>query len=274
MKTIFHILFASLLFLLIGSTAFAQKISTADEVRSDIEQVDCKNSGRLKSVVDLFKRMGATDNDIAVVEKDGTKNVVVTKKGGSGEIVVVSAHYDKTDDGCGAIDNWTGIVTMAHMYRTLREYPTSKTLKFVAFDKEEKGLVGSDVFVRQISKEGRPSYCADINLDSFGWTAPWAFQDASSKTVLDAGKAFWTEMKTNLVVASIPDASADSMSFMKAGIPAITFTGLDAHWPEFLHSSKDQVKNLKPEMVWAAYRIILPFVTEVDQQPCGSFRKK
>jgi Zn-dependent M28 family amino/carboxypeptidase len=272
-----HIFQTSLLFSLLtlaGLVVSAQKISTEDEIKSDIEQVSCKGSERLKSVIDLFKRMGATDADIAVIEKDGTKNVVVTKKGSGPDTIVVSAHYDKVNEGCGVIDNWTGVVVIAHAYRTLKEYPSEKTLKFIAFDKEEEGLVGSDVFVKQIQKAERASYCADVNLDSFGFAGTQTFKEGTSEPLLNAAKALWTEMKLQLGMASIPGAGADSQSFIKAGIPAITFSGLDPHWQEFLHTSKDQLKNVNVKSVWIGYRLVLPFITEIDKQPCSAFRKK
>jgi len=252
----------------------AQKLSTQDQVKQDVERVPCKSSDRLNAVIDLFKRVGAMDSDIQVIEKDGTRNVVVTKKGTGSGTVVIGAHYDKWDKGCGAIDNWTGIVAIAHIYGTLREHAVQKTLKFVAFDKEEQGLLGSAAFVKQISKEELPSYCSMVNLDSFGFAQPQVFRNVSTDKLIDAATAFWPKMHLKLEVATIPNADADSSSFKNAGIPAITFTGLDNHWQEFLHSSRDQVKSLNQAAVWMGYRVILPFVMALDNQPCETFLKK
>jgi hypothetical protein len=65
----------------------------------------------------------------------------------------VGAHYDKVSDGCGAGDNWFGVVAVAYIYRTLKDIPLKKTLVFVAFEKEEKGLVGSRAMAEAIDKE-------------------------------------------------------------------------------------------------------------------------
>src|SRR3712207_7015935 len=47
------------------------------------------------------------------------------------------------------------IVALSHLYRTLKDVPLKKTLVFVAFGKEEKGLVGSRAMTDAIGKEQR-----------------------------------------------------------------------------------------------------------------------
>ena len=117
-----------LLLLLCAVSLHAQspKISTVEDIDHDVKLVPCKSAERLEAVQKLFRSMGATDADIAVDDSKGTKNVVVTKKGTTSDVIVVGAHYDKVDDGCGAIDNWTGVVAIAHLYGTLRTVETSK----------------------------------------------------------------------------------------------------------------------------------------------------
>ena len=100
----------------------------------------CKNSERLEAVKKFFQKMGAAENEISAEKIKGIQNVLVTKKGETDEIVMVGAHYDKVSEGCGAIDNWTGIVIIGNIYRTLRNVANHKTYIFVAFDREETGL--------------------------------------------------------------------------------------------------------------------------------------
>ena len=79
---------------------------------------------------------------------------------------------DKVNTGCGALDNWTGIVALAHVFRALRSVPLKKTILFVGFGKEEEGLVGSHAMVDAIKKDGVSEYCAMINIDSLGLAVP------------------------------------------------------------------------------------------------------
>ena len=258
----------------ISASGQSPKISTVPDIERDVKAVPCKSSERLEAVKKLFRSMGATDADIAVDDTKDTKNVVVTKKGSTGDVIVVGAHYDKLGDGCGAIDNWTGIVAIAHLYGTLRNVETSKTFKFVAFDKEEAGLIGSHNFVSGIAKADRASICSMVNIDSFGFTMPWVMENTSDAPMINVAKELWKKMNLELASAFIPGADADSTSFKRAGIPAITFVGLSQNWGDFLHTRNDQVKNINMNSVHAGYRIVLPFLAEIDKPACGAFRKK
>ena len=153
------------------SAQSADNFSTEDNIKEDLKLNVCEDKERLAAVKLLFKKFGATDDEIIIEKFKNVENLVVTKKGKTGETVIVGAHYDKTSEGCGAIDNWTGIVIIANLYKTLRNFSTEKTYLFVAFGKEELGLVGSEAMARAIPKEKRAGYCSMVNFDSFGFNA-------------------------------------------------------------------------------------------------------
>jgi acetylornithine deacetylase/succinyl-diaminopimelate desuccinylase-like protein len=92
-------------------------ISTREEIGDEFKNVPCKNQDRQNAVKALFEKMGAPSSEITVEKLKGVENLVVRKKGVSEEKIIVGAHYDKVDLGCGAIDNWTGIVAVAHVYK-------------------------------------------------------------------------------------------------------------------------------------------------------------
>src|SRR5262249_24705431 len=117
-----------LCFISIGcSGAFAQeaegalnpRLSTPEEIQSEFNSVPCQNGDRLKSVKALFEKMGAKPEEITIEKDRGVENVVIRKLSthNSSEKIVIGAHYDKVSDGCGALDNWTGVVAVAHIYR-------------------------------------------------------------------------------------------------------------------------------------------------------------
>ncbi len=250
-------------------------ISTELDFKRDMQLVPCKDANRLKAVVDLFRSAGAGDAEINIDNNKGAKNLVVTKAGRTNEIIVVGAHYDKVDRGCGAIDNWSGIVTLVHLYSTIRNVETEKSFRFIAFDKEESGLVGSGVFVSGIPKPERILYCSMVNLDSFGFAIPQVLVNVSNSKMTDAAKALWAEMKVDLPTASLAGAAdADSTSFNKVGIPAITFHGLDNRWQQFIHSTQDNPGNVNVKSVFYGYRLVLPFLAKIDTSDCNTFRKK
>jgi Iap family predicted aminopeptidase len=266
-------LFAIVLFLWAAVAAQQITLATEEEIKSDIALVPCKNSARLAAVEKLFRSAGAVDADISIVDKHGTKNFVVSKQGQEPGTIIIGAHHDKTQAGCGALDNWTGVVIVARLYATLRQIPNKKTLKFVAFDREEEGLRGSSAFVDEIPTSERTAVCSMINLDSFGFANPQVMENASTPAMTAAVKELWKKQEVNVASAVIPNAGADSASFRKAGIPAITFHGMSNDWPKYLHSDNDKVSNVNPRSVYLGYRFVLPFVLQLDSMDCGVLRK-
>jgi Zn-dependent M28 family amino/carboxypeptidase len=260
-----------------AAASFAQtpqaKPTADDQIKADVALAPCKNEDRLATVEKLFRAGGAVDADIATQRFGKIQNLVVTKKGKSEDIVIVSAHYDKVSEGCGAIDNWTGIVVIANLYRTMRGLSTEKTYLFVAFDKEELGLWGSEAMAKAIPKDRRLGYCANLNFDSFGFGYPQVIDNASSSRMIDMVESVADEVKMQFAHAPIAGADADSSSFMHRDIPAVTLHGLNSKWQKYLHSSNDVVSNINMDSVLVGYRFGLRVVGRVDASSCSAFRK-
>jgi Zn-dependent M28 family amino/carboxypeptidase len=249
------------------------KIATEADIKEDISSNTCKNSERLEAVKKIFKKKGASDEQIKIEKLKDVENVVVTKKGETDETVIVGAHYDKTSDGCGALDNWTGITILANLYQTMKDVKTRKTYVFVAFGKEELGLLGSDEMARGIPKEKREQYCAMVNLDSFGLTYPQVMTNISDKKLTDLAKKLADDLKMPFADAPIEYASSDSESFRKQKIPAISIHGLTNKWQEYLHSTKDKVENVNIQSVFVGYQFVLRYLVKIEESGCGDFRK-
>jgi hypothetical protein len=75
-------------------------------------------------------------------------NVVATQRGTvhPGSCYVIGAHYDSAFNP-GADDDASGVAGFMEVARVLSQYPTEYTIKYVAFDLEEYGLLGSSVYV-------------------------------------------------------------------------------------------------------------------------------
>ena len=152
------------LLIALSSTAAQQHgpaISTPDAINEEFAAVPCKNEERMTAVKALFERMGAAESNSTVEKYKNVENFVVRKPGASSETIIIGAHYDKVSDGCGAIDNWTGIVAIAHIFSALKDVPLQKTVLFVAFGNEEKGLFGSHAMASAIDKNQVAQYCAN-----------------------------------------------------------------------------------------------------------------
>lgn len=254
------------------------RISTREEIADEFKAVPCKNADRLTAVKAFFERMGAKPEEISAEKISGGNNLVIIIPASStesgAEKIVIGAHFDKTPDGCGALDNWSGITALAHVYRTAKEMKFKKTIIFVAFGEEEKGLVGSVGMVEKIKKEELPEYCAMINIDSLGLAYPQAADNMSSKKMMDFTAELAGKMNLPFAHAAIPGAGADSQPFLSKKIPAITLHGMTNDWPKYLHSSGDKPENVKTESVYLGYRLTLALLVEVDGSPCQAFKEQ
>lgn len=248
------------------------KLSTTEQIKEDFSSVPCEDKKRLEAAMSLFQQAGVPSSDVAIDKYKNVENLVVTRKGESSEKIVVGAHYDKVADGCGAVDNWTGVVTLSHLYRTLKDVPLKKTLILVAFGKEEKGLFGSRAMTNAINKDQAAEYCAMINIDSLGLSAPQVADNMSSDKLGQFTAKLAKEMQMPFAHASIEGADSDSTSFISKKIPAVTIHGLSDEWPKILHSANDQASRVNPLSVYLGYRLTVAMIVELDASPCTAYK--
>jgi Iap family predicted aminopeptidase len=264
------LLFVATTFCTRGQSAIS--LSTSDEIGADAVSGPCENALRRDAVVALFKKVGAADSEIAIETFKNVENVVVRREGRGEGTLVVGAHYDKVSKGCGAVDNWTGVTAIAHLYRSLKRYPTKKTLLFVAFGREEEGLIGSKAMVKAIPKEELPSYCAMVNIDSLGMGAPQAAANFSSEKLVNLAESLADKMKMSFGKSPIPNADADSSSFKARKIPAVTLHGLTDDFLSVLHTENDKPEKINKGSVYLGYRLALAMLVRLDADACDAHR--
>ncbi|CAM3648287.1 hypothetical protein GCM10009865_44510 [Aeromicrobium ponti] len=84
-------------------------------------------------------------------------NVIATKeaktKTKDAKEVILGAHHDSVVGAPGANDNASGVGLMLELARVYKGYNTDKTLKFIAFGSEERGLLGARYYVDQLTQE-------------------------------------------------------------------------------------------------------------------------
>jgi hypothetical protein len=128
---------------------------------------DMKNKARLwlRSVYEELgftiteHRYGSGINFIA--EKQAQKPV-------DDQILIVSGHMD-TVQTSGADDDGSGVISSLSIARAIARVPLTRTIRFVAFDEEERGLLGSSAYVRELSKTGEIRRVSVINMEMTGY---------------------------------------------------------------------------------------------------------
>lgn len=158
-------------------------------------------------------------------------NLVAEKSGKSGKFLVVSAHYDSVGN-AGADDDATGVIAMLATARTLRADNLKHGLRFVAFDEEEIGLVGSAAYVRDLVAKGeKASILGDLQMEMMGYNArkDGKFHVIScdrkdSDFLVGAFVQAVRNLGDKMKISSACTDRSDHDSFWRAGIPAVVIS--------------------------------------------------
>ncbi len=167
------------------------------------------------------------------------------------EYVMVSAHLDHLGVGAeiagrtiynGAMDDASGVASVleiAKRFATAPERP-KRSMLFLVFTAEEKGLLGSRYFAGHPTVPGA-SLVADLNMDMFMPIFPLKklhVQGLAESTLADDVRAVGAEHKIEIASDPEPDRNSfirtDQYSFVQAGVPALAMKfGWQAGSPEY-----------------------------------------
>jgi hypothetical protein len=169
-------------------------------------------------------------------------NVVATKTGTihPNQEFIVGSHYDSVDNP-GADDNASGTALLLEAARVLGQYDSAYTIRFIAFTREEQGLVGSYAYV---ADNAGADILGMISCDMVAYNL-----GTNSADIL--GGSGSTPLKNNLVSAvneygdglnPIPGGASggsDHAPFENAGYEAVL---LIEQWGNpYYHSAQDNV---------------------------------
>ncbi len=251
-------------------------IPSDGDMQGRMDQIPSTNPERQKFMVDLFKLGGATDADIVLQDAGrGRHNVIVTKKGKTDRVIVVGAHYDKVHEGLGKIDNGTGSTMIANLYQALNGTETDATIVFIAFAREEEGLIGSRKYVSSLSKDQRSKIDAMINLDTLAVDGTFSWRNNSTRALLDRVAQVSRESGHALKEDYLNGGDADSSTFRDAGIPAMTLYGASQDVIfDVIHSENDNMSAFSLPHYKNAYMLTLELVKSLDRTRLGPVERR
>lgn len=251
-------------------------------------------------IIQKYKDFGYIDNDAqpAIDEistqtftgnSQSLQNIIVTKKGSTypNEYVIVCGHFDSVAAGRGANDNGSGVATILELARILKNVPTQYSIKFINFNAEEDGLLGSKAYVNNVVNATNPKMKIRLvlNIDMIGGISSRTNNTVSceadnyngttsgTKTTNDAASLTFT----NLLKTYIDNYSggitgvlgyAYSSDYMPFENNSEIITGLyerptDANGVEvtnpYYHKSTDTVANMS-----------IPYVTKIAKGVVGA----
>lgn len=216
---------------------------------------DYSNNEISIEIVNWNKKRFVTNNIIGMVE--GIDPVL------KNEFIICTAHYDhvgigrpdNTGDSIynGARDNAIGVMSVMMAAENISKIPVKRSILFVLFTGEEKGLLGSRWFV-----ENSPVPLKDIlfclNIDGGG------YNDTTIATIMGYRRVESHDIFKNACADNAIEAfdgtdnsqflfnNSDNIMFSQKGIPSITFSpgfrDLDAEIMKYYHQPSDEVESM------------------------------
>ena len=152
-----------------------------------------------------------------------SRNVVARIEGTdkAGEILTLTAHYDSVPEGPGAYDNMSGGAIIMELCRYFQAHRPRRTMEFIWFGAEEKGLLGSQSYIKAHETElhaHRFNMNVDLAGQLVGGTVIGVTGDASVFSMLTyMAHEIGIGMSTKNQIWG-----SDSNTFAWKGIPAMT----------------------------------------------------
>lgn len=150
-------------------------------------------------------------------------HVVGEVKGQMDETIVVGAHYDGHDISQGAMDDATGTILILELARMLAPLKGQfkRTIRLIAFDAEELGVLGSQEYVNAQRKD-LGNIALMINLDgAAGPVASHGFLTAGFKDTEAIIRSYAKDFGYPLAFKDRVVTASDNFPFFMQGIPSI-----------------------------------------------------
>jgi len=296
----------------ISASSFLEYLQRIVDIKDDLGVITRSYSNKAGSnaaqafLMAEFESMGLTSclQKFTYQSVTPMANVVAVIPGTGEGTLTVGAHYDSRPfkgKAPGAEDNGSGLAAMLSVARAFAKQgvkPT-RTIYFVGFAGEEPGLVGSDVFARELkSGSPLPKACGAaaprssflqtqqrmqrgdsgheaIALDEVGWLTP-----KYDKATINLESYDWTpDMMDHLacssrrhngdglqVVHSSNPFGSDHMSFLERGMKAVlVINGDDEAYPNY-HMSTDTIDNVNSEYAAKVTKMVMGAVMRLARQ--------
>ena len=178
-----------------------------------------------KDAVELVERGASRVRLILRQEKEKriSRNLILRIDGSqrADEILTVSAHYDSVPEGPGAYDNMAGAVIVMELCRYFSVHRPRRTIEFLWFGAEEKGLYGSLNYVERHSEE-LASHRFNMNVDLAGQTIGGTVIGVTGNPEICQILSAYAHEAGMGVSLKHQIWGSDSNSFAWKGVPAMT----------------------------------------------------
>ena len=201
----------------------------------------------------------------AKIEQSFSHNVIATKKPARSTstqeeedfpIISVGAHHDSVKLAPGANDDASGTAVVLELARVLANKPIEAELRFITFGAEERGLIGSYFYTKQLSESEINRSLGHFQLDMVG------SKDAGDLIMytVNGEKNRVTDMAANasaFLSEALPYGKmgrSDHVPFHDIGIPSALF--IHAPVEPWYHTEADTLDKISKEKLHEVANII------------------
>lgn len=226
-----------------------------------------KNDERAHGLKELFEDAGCRQPQLTdqPVKGSRTPNILCTLDGKESATIIVSAHFDKVDNSHGVVDNWSGASLLPSLFQSLLSTPRKFTFLFIGFSDEEKGLVGSKYYVKQLSKEDKARIRALVNIDSLGLSSSKVWVSRADKTLLSAMSRAAASMNLPVMGMNVEKVGdSDSRAFADHHIPVIDIHSITQETLPLLHTPRDSMAAIRLDDYYSSYQLIVAYLSVLD----------
>lgn len=215
------------------AAAIPQKIYEALNEKERIQGVGIHYLDAVEMVTEGAKRVRLTLLQEEVTRTSRNVEARIQGSDRADEILTLTAHYDSVPEGLGAYDNMAGAAIIMEVCRYLKKHQPRRTVEFVWFGAEEKGLLGSRHYIKLHEQElGKHRFNMNVDLagqlvggNVIGVTADSSVCSMLTYLAAETGIGMTTK---NQIWGS------DSNTFAWKGIPAMTLNrdgfGMHTHY--------------------------------------------
>ncbi|MFJ7369837.1 M28 family peptidase [Lysinibacillus sp. NPDC098008] len=165
------------------------------------------------------------------------------------DILIIGAHYDGIRNIPAANDNASGVAVMLELVRLLHNVPTDTEIRFIAFDAEEDGLLGSMHYVSQLGADS-DRVIGMLNFDMLA-----AKKEENVKIYsADGESSFLSDLLKNNdnyknieVLEYNSGGTSDHAAFAPKAIPNLFFSHPAVHGE--YHNDNDTIEHVSPDML-------------------------
>ena len=239
---------------------------TREAVQERLRTVSPKDSEREAELKSLFQEAGCGAIDEQVVARKDPPNITCTLPGMTESLILVGAHSDHVEQGLGAVDDWSGASLLPSLFQALKDSPRKHTFAFIGFTDEEKGLVGSNFYVKHLPQEWLAKIRATVNLECLGLGPTEVWADVANPELLEHFAGIVRSMQLPLIGVNVERVgNDDTQAFRNKKVPVITLHSLTQSTFPILHTVKDNLGAVDLDHLYDSYRLIGLYLAYIDQ---------